>query len=509
LVNSSSLVQNIILNNSGSGSLLITSVTISGANSSEFTETNNCGASLGGNNGSCTINITFTPTATGASTATLTILDNNNGVNNTQQTAALTGTGVAPTATLSSTAVSFGLQAVGKASAPQTVTLTNTGTAPLTIATIVLIGKDFGDFSQSSTCPITPATLAAGTNCTISIIFTPAAQTPLTANIVITDNDSGNAGSTQTVVLTGTGSGPSVSLSPTTLTFPSQPVMTSSSIQTITFTNSGGLADTITAIKVELNGVPTKDFTETDTCLTPTNGGVLAAGASCTISVTFVPQSVGTFSGVLGVEDTAPNSPHFATLTGTGADFSLGLTPTSISLPAGQTATYNLQITPGGGFNQTIALTCSGNPALSICGFSPGNSVTLDGTTTANYLVNITTTARATLVPPENTWPNPGLWVMRLAPGFSGATTLLGLWLLILAALAGYFVFGRRRARVGFSLAVLGVLLVASLALPSCGGSGAVTTPPAVGTPAGTYTITITGTFGTLTRTTTVTLKVT
>jgi hypothetical protein len=63
-----------VLNNTGSTSLTITSISISGANSGDFAQTNNCGASLQPG-ASCSITVTFTPTAIGNRSAVVKIVD--------------------------------------------------------------------------------------------------------------------------------------------------------------------------------------------------------------------------------------------------------------------------------------------------------------------------------------------------------------------------------------------------------------------------------------------------
>jgi pimeloyl-ACP methyl ester carboxylesterase len=81
--------QAVTLSNTGSAALTIRGI----ATSANFGETNNCGGSVAAS-GSCTINVTFTPTATGPLTGTLTITDNNNGVNGSQQAVSLNGVGI-------------------------------------------------------------------------------------------------------------------------------------------------------------------------------------------------------------------------------------------------------------------------------------------------------------------------------------------------------------------------------------------------------------------------------
>jgi hypothetical protein len=78
------------LSNSGTAPLAITSIVSS--NPSEFAASSNCPASLPAN-GNCTVSVTFTPSATGPQSGTLTITDNNGGVSNSTQTVSLSGTG--------------------------------------------------------------------------------------------------------------------------------------------------------------------------------------------------------------------------------------------------------------------------------------------------------------------------------------------------------------------------------------------------------------------------------
>jgi hypothetical protein len=83
-----SAAQSVTLSNTGNAPLSITGIAVMGANASDFTETNNCGASLAAS-ATCTINIVFDPTAAaGTETATLNVADNATG---TPQQVALSG----------------------------------------------------------------------------------------------------------------------------------------------------------------------------------------------------------------------------------------------------------------------------------------------------------------------------------------------------------------------------------------------------------------------------------
>jgi hypothetical protein len=201
-VGSSSAGQAVTLTNSGNAALPITStsLTISGANYTEFSSTNNCGTSLAAG-GSCTVTVTFTPAATGNRTATLAIA----GV---AQMVSLSGTGanLSPIVSLSAASLAFGSQAPGTPSFNQNLTLTNTGTVDLVFGGLpTLGGSNPGDFTVSGTnCEPQFAPLRGGASCTVVVNFTPQFSGARSATLTFTDNASP---STQTVTLSGTGSG--------------------------------------------------------------------------------------------------------------------------------------------------------------------------------------------------------------------------------------------------------------------------------------------------------------
>jgi hypothetical protein len=183
----SSTQQTVTVNNTSSLSLSIESIASSGS----FSETNNCGSALAPL-ASCVVTVTFTPTITGALTGTVTIVDNDN---MSPQTIALSGTGIAPAVSLSTTTLALGNQKVGTGSAPQTVIPTNSGSAALTISSIVPANY----FAQSNNCG---TLLAVGANCTISVTFHPTVKGAVSGNLTINDNA---AATPQLVALSGTG----------------------------------------------------------------------------------------------------------------------------------------------------------------------------------------------------------------------------------------------------------------------------------------------------------------
>src|SRR5205807_2292335 len=93
-------------------------------------------------------------------------------------------------------------QRLATTSAPMTVTLTNTGTAALTINSFAASGDFAATSTGASACPTSPATLAAGANCTINVTFTPTASGARTGTLSVTDNA---GGSPQIMTLSGNG----------------------------------------------------------------------------------------------------------------------------------------------------------------------------------------------------------------------------------------------------------------------------------------------------------------
>ena len=283
---------NVTFTNSEQAALSISGTNISGANSADFAQSaTTCGSTL--NPGaSCTVSITFTPSAYGPRTATLSLTDS---AANSPQSVALAGTG-SPVAITPST-LTFPTQLINTPSASQAATLTNGGQADITITSISATGP----FTQTNNCG---TTVTAGTSCTINVTFQPTASGPQKGTLTVVDS----AG-TQTAALSGMGT--VMSFSPPSLNFGTQTVNTTSSPQIVTMTNVGTASVSVSAIKSA--GQRASSYSATQNCI-----GTLAAGASCQISVTFTPKLKGVLNATINVGDTGGGSPQMIPVTGTG-----------------------------------------------------------------------------------------------------------------------------------------------------------------------------------------------
>jgi hypothetical protein len=178
-------------------------------------------------------------------------------------------------------------------------------------------------------------------------------------------------------------------------------------------------------------------------------------------------------------------------------DFSVAVSPTTASTPAGQAATYTVTVGPvpqGAGFPNGVNLKCSGGvPTAAMCAFST-NPVTPNGTPVTSSLT-ISTTA----LPPGTT---ASLFQRDLPRIYAFILPLGGI------AFLGFSLNGSGRRRRATGIVMFLVVLGLTILQPACGSSSKKPTVPPF-TPAGTYNITLSAISGTGTGQATHTTKLT
>ena len=345
-----------------------------------------------------------------------------------------TGPVPGPFVSLAPASVNFSPQPVNTTSPPRSVVLTNSGSADLVISEITVNNSYV--FAQTNDCP---ATLTPAASCTFDLTFTPSGALRYVGSLSITDNA---AGSPQEVRLDGTGVADQF---------------------TLTVNRSGSGSGTVTSNPAGIDCGAT--------CSAPFNSGT-------TVSLTATPASGSTFTGWSGdCSGTGLCSVIVNAAKNVAAAFELpfhfGPAPPAQTKSAGQSAQFPLEVDGSSGFTGSVSFSCtSGVPPAAACSFNPASVSPGSGTATAT--LTVTTTARTTAA-------------LQPSPGVVFAFLLMPLGLILGA--------GARRSRQWMRLACLGIVLAVVGTIVACGGgSGGGPPPPNLGTPPGTYTITVTGT---------------
>jgi hypothetical protein len=283
LVGTNSTEQTVTIGNSGSIPLALGSGTMTGTDPAAFVKTvDSCSNATLDVGASCQVTLLFKPTTVGTKTAVFRITDNSP---TSPHDVALTGTGIAPVATLNKTSLTFNPQLVGTTSTNMGFVVKNTGAGALVIGTPTIDGANAGDFvfGPGNTCA--GASLAANATCQVLVRFAPTTTGTRTASVTIPTNA---AGSPSTVALSGTGIAPQADVTPTSIDFGIGTVGVSSGPQVVTLANQGTADMHVSGLS--LSGAAPGDFTTSgDTC----TGATVAPDASCTVSVSFKPTATG------------------------------------------------------------------------------------------------------------------------------------------------------------------------------------------------------------------------
>ncbi|MES2091675.1 MAG: choice-of-anchor D domain-containing protein, partial [Pseudomonadota bacterium] len=332
---------------------------ITGSNSANFTVTSNpCVNSITAG-ATCTIEVTFTPSAAGSKSASLALT-----FDASSTPIALSGVGSAPTFSIASSTLSP--TATAGTTSTASTTLSNTGTANLVLGTLTFSGSESGDYSLASgnTCTAS-LTLPAASSCTLVVQFAPAIAVSGARNATLTITHNAT-GSPQSVTINGTANAaprPAITLSNNTLAYPDTQLGSNSSL-TLTVGNNGQAALVFSGISV--GGIAAADYSKAGTC---SSSGTLAINATCTVVLTFTPSALGARTAALTItSDSSTGASTVIALSGSGIPVPVPLVTLSATeiLFGNQTLNGLYQA-------RTINLTNSGTATLNL------SSLTLTG----------------------------------------------------------------------------------------------------------------------------------
>ncbi|GBE00245.1 hypothetical protein BMS3Abin07_02294 [bacterium BMS3Abin07] len=302
---------------------------LTGTGSNQFLKKNDTCSSTTLTSNSCTIDVAFSPTSVGSKSANLSIPSND------PQTptldVSLIGTGTAPGITVTDSILpdndnnmAFPDTAKGMSSAEQTVTIGNSSsaTATLNVSNIQITGADASEFTLnlsggSAPCGSANPVITQGGSCTVGLTFSPQTTGAKSANLQIDSDDPNNV--TVNVALIGTGTVPGITVSSLSA-FPDTTEGIISAPQTVTIVNTG-LA-TLNVSNIQITGADATEFTLNLSGGSAPCGSanpVITQGGSCTVGLTFSPQTTGAKSANLQITSDDPNNPTVdVALSGTG-----------------------------------------------------------------------------------------------------------------------------------------------------------------------------------------------
>jgi hypothetical protein len=536
--------QIVTVKNSGNATLNIASILLGGANAADFGKTSTCGTTLAVS-ASCTITVTFTPSASGMRNATVTLTDD---ALDSPQTLLLSGTGVTSNpqpvlAMLSPTTATAG-------GAGFTLTLTGTNFVAGTIvewngvalATTVVSGTQLTavvpaiDIAAGGTAALTVLNPAPGGGASAAITFT--INDPLPTLGLLSPTTANAGGAAFTLTLTGTNflagtivkwNGVALAttvVSGTQLTAVVPAIdIAAGGTAAVTVLNSAPGGGVSAAITFTINDpLPTLGL------LSPTTA--TAGGAAFTLTLTgtnFLAGTVVEWNGValtttivsatqvtalvpagdlatggailVTVFNPLPGGGTSAALTLTIADFAVSSPTPTQTVAAGHPAAFAISTaTVGGTLTNPVTFTVTGLPPGAAAKFNPTSVIPGASTT-----MTVTTTARNGSSLPQNPFDQHDPLFPPSIPAWPAAANLSTL----LATLLAGFGFAKLRHRLPRTVAPVAALFITLIvAVTFIAGCGTTSRPASTGTPAGNYVLTVTGTSGTDVRSTTVTMVV-
>ncbi len=477
----------LVIQNSGSTTLNALSISIAGTDAGDFSQTSDCQSSLNAGGG-CTIQVSFKPTAAGSRTAELIITSSN--ASNSPQTVPLAGTGsstllvpsmfahASPTIATTAQDVTVSISAVH----PEAQYPTPTGSVQVASGSYVSSAVVLNSGNASVNIPA--GALPLGSDVLVATYTPDAASSSLyqstTANATVTVN-------------------PITKITPTVMVTPNPANLTTLQAMSVAVAVSGGSGNPAPTGTVIL-----ASGTYSSGPVTLSNGnaiinvaaGTLAVG-DYQLSVTYTPDSSSS-----GIYNSATGSNNVTVVTTPTGSFAISATALTIStgVIAGNAST--ITVTPLNGFTGSVALTAS----VTASPTGAANAPTLSFGSTTPVIIAGATAGTATLTVSTNSSQQGSCTASNQPPRginwYSGGGSILACLLL--------FGTGSRRRRFRTALGMLALLVALTSGVLACGGlpKSACTNTMVPGTTAGNYTVTVTGTSGSITASGTVALTV-
>jgi centrosomal CEP192-like protein/HYDIN/CFA65/VesB family protein len=299
-----SVTKPVTVTNNGEQPLKVDHAYVAGVDASSFTVTSSsCDGATVAPGATCVVQVTFDPSNTGPTSASLNLADNAKIIG--FQNIPLSGTGTAGKATVNPTSLAFNTVTAGSP-VTKPLTVTNGGDAALDLKEDIT-GATSDYTIVSAPCP----QLAPGASCTIMVQFNPTAIGSRTATLSFLND----VGTKTQVPLSGTGAGSTFVVSPNPVTFGTFGINTTKS-QTVGVRNSGTISFKVTRAVITGDATGAYTIPAGQACI----GTVLAAGKSCNITVNLRPTAARFYSGTLEVTGDASSLPATVktALTGTG-----------------------------------------------------------------------------------------------------------------------------------------------------------------------------------------------
>jgi hypothetical protein len=489
---------------------------------------NTCTGNLAANQ-DCQISVSFSPTTIGSRQAQVSVTDSagdsvafNIEGRGTQVALAPPAEPPCSPGVLPDNSFRFCAEAVGATSGTETFTLSSgSGATGVNVSLVAIAGLEAefasGDFTiESTTCT---GALPPNGSCTIDVAFTPTAVGGRSAQLTASDS----AGDDTTIYLMGpttsglvsSGAGLSNPAPCAVISdyfdFCNMPVGGVSTAVTLSFVNSSGTQ--LTGLSVPKGSVIAQGATAADFTVQNTScASVLAAGATCNVTVAFTPTTSGLRQGAITVTD-AQGDVATVNLAGYGDDYSIATQlPTELSVIPGNSVTFNAMLTPDNVFGmngEQVTFVCPGDlPANTSCVATPCPATIMPGTPVAVKVALATSSALAivpvptsgcssygpsvsasTAVPPARRSPPPAARAGPLRLSALSSALLLFAGLGAIGLLLGLFVptsAGRRRR----AAAIIMSAGLAAAILTGCHHHGAAVT---TATPNATTTFTVFG----------------